>query len=29
MSARAAGISYEDLCLRVLASATLDSKAEM
>ena len=29
MSARAAGISYEDLCLRVLATATLDSKAEM
>ncbi|VTU14069.1 D-alanine--D-alanine ligase B [Variovorax sp. SRS16] len=28
MSARAAGIAYEDLCLRVLASATLDSKAE-
>ena len=27
MSARAAGISYEALCLRVLASATLDSKA--
>ncbi|MBS0427086.1 MAG: D-alanine--D-alanine ligase [Proteobacteria bacterium] len=25
MSARAAGIAYEDLCLRVLASATLDS----
>ncbi|HYP69499.1 MAG TPA: D-alanine--D-alanine ligase, partial [Variovorax sp.] len=25
MSARAAGISYEDLCLQVLASATLDS----
>lgn len=25
MSARAAGIGYEDLCLRVLASATLDS----
>ncbi len=25
MSARAAGISYEDLCLEVLASATLDS----
>jgi len=25
MSARAAGISYEDLCLRVLAMATLDS----
>jgi len=24
MSARAAGISYEDLCLRLLASATLD-----
>ncbi|HJS03937.1 MAG TPA: D-alanine--D-alanine ligase [Variovorax sp.] len=29
MSARAAGISYEDLCLRVLASATLDSRAEV
>ncbi|VTU19935.1 D-alanine--D-alanine ligase B [Variovorax sp. PBL-E5] len=29
MSARAAGIAYEDLCLRVLASATLDSKAEV
>ncbi|KWT81620.1 MULTISPECIES: D-alanine--D-alanine ligase [unclassified Variovorax] len=29
MSARAAGISYEDLCLRVLACATLDSKAEV
>ena len=28
MSARAAGISYEDLCLRVLASATLDSSPE-
>lgn len=26
MSARAAGIAYEDLCLQVLASATLDSK---
>ena len=26
MSARAAGIGYEALCLRVLASATLDSK---
>ena len=25
MSARAAGMSYEDLCLRLLASATLDS----
>lgn len=25
MSARAAGIAYEDLCLRVLAAATLDS----
>ena len=24
MSARAAGISYEDLCLTLLASATLD-----
>lgn len=27
MSARAAGISYEDLCLRLLASATLDTPA--
>jgi D-alanine-D-alanine ligase len=27
MSARAAGISYEDLCLRVLASAALDASA--
>ncbi|WP_345944606.1 D-alanine--D-alanine ligase [Variovorax sp. dw_954] len=27
MSARAAGTSYEDLCLRVLASAALDSSA--
>ena len=27
MSARAAGISYEDLCLRVLASAALDRPA--
>lgn len=26
MSARAAGISYEELCVRVLATATLDSK---
>jgi D-alanine-D-alanine ligase len=26
MSARAAGIAYEALCLRVLASATLDSR---
>ncbi|MDP9901700.1 D-alanine-D-alanine ligase [Variovorax ginsengisoli] len=26
MSARAAGIAYEDLCLRVLASASLDSR---
>ncbi|KQW63906.1 D-alanine--D-alanine ligase [Variovorax sp. Root411] len=26
MSARAAGIAYEDLCLRVLASAALDAK---
>jgi hypothetical protein len=25
MSAKAAGISYEDLCLRLLAGATLDS----
>jgi D-alanine-D-alanine ligase len=24
MSARAAGISYEELCLKLLASATLD-----
>jgi D-alanine-D-alanine ligase len=24
MSARAAGISYEDLCLRILAGASLD-----
>ncbi|SEA99800.1 D-alanine--D-alanine ligase [Variovorax sp. YR216] len=28
MSARAAGIAYEELCLRVLASATLDSGGE-
>jgi hypothetical protein len=27
MSARAAGISYEDLCLMVLASAALDTPA--
>ncbi len=27
MSARAAGLSYEDLCLRLLASAALDSQA--
>jgi D-alanine-D-alanine ligase len=27
MSARATGLSYEDLCLRVLASATLDNVA--
>jgi D-alanine-D-alanine ligase len=26
MSARAAGISYEDLCLQLLASATLDQE---
>jgi len=26
MSARAAGISYEDLCLQLLASATLDQQ---
>jgi D-alanine-D-alanine ligase len=26
MSARAAGISYEDLCLRLIASASLDSR---
>jgi len=25
MSARAAGISYEDLCLQLLASAALDA----
>jgi D-alanine-D-alanine ligase len=25
MSARAAGISYEDLCLRILAGASLDA----
>ena len=29
MSARAAGIAYEDLCLRVLASATLDSRTDV
>ena len=28
MSARAAGISYEDLCLRLLAAASLDAPAE-
>ncbi|RUP35427.1 MAG: D-alanine--D-alanine ligase [Curvibacter sp.] len=28
MSARATGLSYEDLCLQVLASATLDSPAK-
>jgi D-alanine-D-alanine ligase len=28
MSARAAGIAYEDLCLRMLASATLDSRTD-
>ena len=27
MSARAAGISYEDLCLQLLASAALDQEA--
>jgi D-alanine-D-alanine ligase len=27
MSARAAGISYEDLCLRLIASASLDSRS--
>jgi D-alanine-D-alanine ligase len=27
MSARAAGISYEQLCLQLLAAATLDAKA--
>jgi D-alanine-D-alanine ligase len=27
MSARAAGISYEQLCLRLLAQATLDGGA--
>jgi D-alanine-D-alanine ligase len=26
MSARAAGISYEDLCVQLLASATLDQQ---
>ena len=26
MAARAAGISYEELCLRILASAALDSQ---
>jgi D-alanine-D-alanine ligase len=26
MSARAAGIAYEDLCLHVLASASLDAR---
>jgi D-alanine-D-alanine ligase len=29
MSARAAGISYEDLCLQLLASATLDNEPEV
>ena len=29
MSARAAGISYEDLCLRLIASASLDSHSEV
>ncbi|HMN93493.1 MAG TPA: D-alanine--D-alanine ligase [Hydrogenophaga sp.] len=29
MSARATGLSYEDLCLNVLASASLDSTAEL
>jgi hypothetical protein len=29
MSARAAGISYEDLCVRVLASATLDATGRL
>jgi D-alanine-D-alanine ligase len=28
MSARAAGISYEDLCLQLLATATLDHVPE-
>jgi D-alanine-D-alanine ligase len=28
MSARAAGISYEDLCVQLLASATLDQAKE-
>jgi hypothetical protein len=28
MSARAAGISYEDLCLQLLAMATLDHDKE-
>jgi len=29
MSARAAGISYEDLCLRLIASASLDSRSRV
>jgi D-alanine-D-alanine ligase len=29
MSARAAGISYEDLCLQLLASAALDNPGSM
>ena len=29
MSARAAGIAYEDLCLQVLAAATLDAKGTL
>jgi D-alanine-D-alanine ligase len=29
MSARAAGISYEDLCLQLLASAALDNPASV
>jgi hypothetical protein len=28
MSARAAGISYEDLCLQLLADATLDQPGD-
>jgi D-alanine-D-alanine ligase len=28
MSARAAGISYEDLCVQLLASAALDQRRE-
>ena len=29
MSARAIGIAYEDLCVRVLASAALDSEGKV
>jgi D-alanine-D-alanine ligase len=29
MSARAAGISYEDLCMQLLASAALDQEKEI